>query len=128
METVTSKLIAAGGLFLLAVIFGLIVSRSGRPLSIVLVTVHKLSAVAAVVLVGLAVNQLRQTGDGLVLLETGLIVSSALLFVALIATGALLTREEMQLPEIVLRIHQVAPPLALACSTLTVYLLARSSS
>ena len=128
METVTSKLIAAGGLFLLAVIFGLIVSRSGRPLSIVLVTVHKLSAVAAVVLVGLAVNQLRQTGDGLVLLETGLIVSSALLFVALIATGALLTREEMHLPEIVLRIHQVAPPLALACSTLTVYLLARSSS
>jgi hypothetical protein len=128
METVTSKLIAAGGLFLLAVIFGLIVSRSGRPLSIVLVTVHKLSAVAAVVLVGLAVNQLRQTGDGLVLLETGLIVISALLFVALIATGALLTREEMQLPEIVLRIHQVAPLLALACSTLTVYLLARSSS
>jgi hypothetical protein len=128
METVTSKLAVAGGLFLLTVIFGLIVSRSGRPLSIALVTVHKLSAVAAVVLVGLAVNQLRQTGDGLVLIEIGLIVISALLFIALIATGALLTREEMQLPEIVLKIHQIAPVLALACSTLTVFLLVRSNS
>ena len=128
METVTTKLAVAGGLFLLTVIFGLIVSRSGRPFSIALVTVHKLSAVAAVVLVGLAVNQLRQTGDGLVLIEIGLIVISALLFVALIATGALLTREEMQLPEVVLKIHQVAPLLTLISSTVTVYLLVRGNS
>ena len=128
METVTTKLAVAGGLFLLTVIFGLIVSRSGRPFSTALVTVHKLSAVAAVVLIGLAVNQLRQTGDGLMLIELGLIVISALLFIAMIATGALLTREEMQLPAIVLQIHQAAPLLALGCSTLTVYLLARSSS
>jgi hypothetical protein len=128
METVTTKLVVAGGLFLLTLIFGLIVSRSGRPLSIALVTVHKLSAVAAVVLIGLAVRDLYLIGGELVLIEIGLIVITALLFIALIATGALLTREEMQLPEIVLKIHQVAPLLALACSTLTVYLLVKSSS
>jgi len=128
METITSKLIAAGILFLLTLITGVIVSRSGRPLSVGLVTVHKLIAVGAVVFIGMAVNQLYKTGDGKLLIELSATVISGILFLALIGTGALLTREEMQLPGIVLKIHQVAPLLALASSTITIYLLVRGSS
>ena len=53
---------------------------------------------------------------------------SGIFFLALIATGALLTREEMQLPEVVLKVHQLAPLVALAASTLTIILLVREKS
>jgi len=128
MDTLTTKLIVAGFLFLFTLISGVIVSRSGRPLSIWLVTVHKLIAVGMVILIGVAISQLFKTANGKVIIEISLIVLSGILFLALIATGALLTREEMQLPEIVLNIHRVAPLLALASSTITVYLLARGNS
>jgi len=128
MDTITSKLVVAGILFLFTLISGVILHHSSRPLSIGLVTVHKLIAVGTAVLVGMAVNQLYKTVDGKVFIEIGLMVISALLLVALIATGALLTREEMQLPDLVLNIHKVAPLLALISSTLTIFLLSRGQS
>jgi hypothetical protein len=128
MDTVTTKLIAAGILFLLTLISGAIVSHSSRPLSVGLVTVHKLIAVGTVVLIGMAVYQLYQTVDGKVFIEVSIMIISGILFLALIATGALLTREEMQLPEVVLKVHQVAPLLALASSATTIYLLVRGRS
>jgi hypothetical protein len=128
MDTITTKLVIAGILFLFTLISGSIVSRSGRPLGVGLVTIHKLIAVGTVVLIGLAVNQLYKTGDGKLLIEISVMVISAILFLALIATGALLTREEMQLPEVVLKVHQIVPLLALVSSTITVYLLVRSNS
>jgi hypothetical protein len=123
METITGKLIAAGILFLLTLISGVIVSHSGRPLGVGLVTLHKLIAVGTIIITGMVVYQLYKTTDGKLFVELGTIVIAAILFLALIATGALLTREEMQLPELVLKIHQVAPLLALAFSTFSVYLL-----
>ena len=128
MDTITGKLIVTGILFLFTLISGLIVSRSGRPLNIWLVTVHKLVAIGTVVLIGIAANQLYKTSDGKVFIEMTVMVISAVLFLALIATGALLTREELQLPEIVLDIHKIVPLLALVASTITVYLLVKGNS
>jgi hypothetical protein len=128
MEAISTKLIAAGILFLLTLTSGIIVSHSGRPLGVGLVTLHKLIAVGAIVLTGMIVNQLYKTTDAKLFFELGAIVLTAILFLALIATGALLTREEMQLPEVVLRIHQAAPLLAVAFSTITVYLLSTGKS
>jgi len=128
MDTNTSKLIGAGILFLFTLISGVILHHSSRPLSIGLVTVHKLIAVATAALGGMTVNQLYKSVDGKVVIEIGLMVISALLLLALIATGALLTREEMQLPDLVLNIHKVAPLLALISSTVTIFLLSRGQS
>jgi hypothetical protein len=128
MDTITSKLIVAGILFLFTLISGVIISHSGRPLGIGLVTVHKLIAVGTVVLTGIAISQLYNTTDGKVFFELVLAVLTGILFLALIATGAFLTRAEMQLPEVVLKIHQVAPLLALAFSAMTIYLLVSSKS
>ncbi len=124
MEIISTKLIVAGILFLFTLISGVIVSHSGRPLNVGLVTVHKLIAVGTVVLIGIAINQLYKTGDGKAFLEMCAIAISIILFLTLIATGALLTREEMQLPAVVLKAHQAAPLLALISSMITVYLLA----
>jgi hypothetical protein len=128
MDTITSKLIGAGILFLFTLVSGVILHHSSRPFSIGLVTIHKLIAVGTAVLVGMAVNQLYKTVDGKVFIEIGLMVISVLLLLALIATGAFLTREEMQLPDFVLNIHKVAPLLALISSTLTIFLLSRGQS
>ena len=128
MDTITSKLIGAGILFLFTLISGVIVSRSGRPFSIGLVTVHKLIAVGTIVLIGMGINRLYKMVDGKAIIGIGLMVISVLLFLALIATGAFLTREEMQLPEFVLNIHKVAPLFALFSSTLTIFLLSRGQS
>lgn len=128
MNTITSKLIGAGILFLFTLISGVILHHSSRPLSIGLVTVHKLIAVGTTVLVGMTINQLYKSVDGRVFVEIELMVISALLLLALIATGALLTREEMLLPDLVLNIHKAAPLLALISSALTIFLLSRGQS
>ena len=125
MEAITTKMIAAGLLFLLTLISGVIVSRSGRPFSIGLVTVHKLIAVGTIVLIGMSINQLYKAVDGRLFIEWIVLVISGIFFLALIATGALLTREEMQLPELVLKIHQAAPLLALISSTTAITLLVK---
>lgn len=123
METVSTKLVGAGILFLLTLVTGVIVSQSNRPFNVGLVTLHKLIAVGTIILIGIAVNQLYKTVDGKLLVEVSLLIISGVLFLALIATGALLTREEMQLPAVVLKIHQVAPLLALVSSAIVLYLL-----
>ena len=128
MDTIQNKLIVAGILFLFTLISGLIVSKAGRPLNVGLITMHKLIALVSVVLVCMAVNQLYKTTDGKALIEMIITVIGAVSFLALIATGAFLTREEIQLPAFVLRIHQVAPLLALVSSTITVYLLVKGNS
>lgn len=123
METISNKLISVGILAILTLISGVIVSRSGKPLNIWLVTIHKLIAVAVVVLIVIVVNQLYKSADGKMVVTIGLMTISAILFLALIATGAFLTWEEMELPAFVLKIHQVVPLLVFASSSLTVYLL-----
>lgn len=128
MNTITNKLIAAGILSLLTLVSGVIVTRSGRPLSLGLVTIHKLIAVGSVVLIGMAASQLLKTANGKVVFEISVMVISGILFLALIATGALLTREEMQLPAIVLKIHQVAPLLAILSSAVSIFMLIKGRS
>lgn len=127
MDPITSKLILAGALFLLTLATGVLVSHAGRPLSIGLVTIHKLIAVGSVVAASLAISQLYKTTDGRAAAEIIITVIGAISCLALIATGAFLTREEMQLPALVLKIHQSVPLLALASSSLTVYLLAKGN-
>lgn len=115
MQTLQGKLIAAGVLAVLTFVTGFLLSRSGRPFGVGPTTVHKLIAVAAVVFLVLAFRQLARSGA-----SSGFAVALAVIaagaFVALIATGALLTREELELPKIVLRVHQLCPYLAFGMS------------
>lgn len=123
MNPTTSRLISAGVLFLLTIISGMILSHSNRPLNIGLVTVHKLIAAGSIVLLGMAINQLFKTVDSKGVVELSFTILGAMAFLALIATGALLTREEMKLPALVLNIHKIGPIVALISSTIAAYLL-----
>lgn len=125
MEAVAAKMVTGCGLFFVAVISGLIVSRSGRPFAIGIVTVHKLIAVAAAGFLILAFRRLFMARDGVTALEITLLAFSALLFLSLIATGALLTREEMVLPRIVLTMHRIAPVVVLVSAIAAVLVMSR---
>lgn len=121
-----SRMALPGALFLLTLLTGVWVTSTGRPLNTVVFTIHKLIALAAVVLTVLALYPAVRAGDARALL-TGILVLSGLLILALFASGALLS-QATPAPLAVLRVHQIAPLLALAGLAAAVALLVGSSS
>lgn len=122
-----SRMALPGGLFLLTLLSGVWLTLSGRPLNTLLLTAHKLAALAAIVLTGIAVYRLLQSPGQRALIETGMVILAGLLFLALIASGGLLSLDKPA-PRFVLTIHQVAPLLGLAAAAAAVYLLSSSHS
>jgi hypothetical protein len=70
----------------------------------------------------MTIYNLYKTLDPRTFVELAVIASSGLILLALIVTGALLSIK-IPPPAVILRIHQVAPLLALISSTITVTLL-----
>lgn len=114
-------------MFLFTLLSGVWVSHSGRPLPLLSANIHKMIALATAVVLGMTVSQLHKVADSRALVTTGSIVLAALSFLALIATGAMLTRERPW-PAAVLTVHQLAPIAAAIASGLTLYLLASQRS
>ena len=107
MKTLESKLIVSGILFLLMIITGVILSRSGKPYGTGLVTLHKLFSIAALVVVILAfVQQMKAAPNPL---WTLMAILGGVLFVAAIASGALLTGEKT-MPDWISLIHKLSTP------------------
>lgn len=101
-----SRFFLPGGLFILTLASGLWVSHSGRPLSTVLITLHKLIALGSVVTLGIQFGRLMKIATPtLAVAMLAIAVVSAL---ALFATGALLSQARPA-ALFILRIHQVAP-------------------
>jgi hypothetical protein len=108
-------------LFLAIFVFGFWVSRSGKPYSVLLLTVHKLIGVATGVYLVVVVSQIHKVNP----LDWGEIAAlgvSISLFLVLIATGGLLSTEK-QMPVAVHFLHKFMPYLAVISSAFTVYLL-----
>jgi hypothetical protein len=117
----TSRIVLCGVLFLLTLGSGVWVTTSGRPLNTAIFTIHKLIALALVILTGVTFYPVIRSIDPRALL-VAMIALAGLLFLALFISGALLSFEKpTQL--FILRIHQAAPLLALAALILSVTLL-----
>ncbi|MDD5369634.1 MAG: hypothetical protein PHQ40_11145 [Anaerolineaceae bacterium] len=127
MNTLTTKLIGAALLFLFTLFSGIWLSHSGKPINGVIFTIHKLMALATIIVIAINVYTLFKALDLRTFHELAVIVASGLLFLSLLITGALLSRN-IPLPEAILKIHQVATALALVSSIVTVYLLASGKS
>lgn len=121
MNATASKLIIAGLLFVFTLLSGIWVSHSGKPINTVIFTIHKLIALATAIVIGISVYTLFKALDQRMSIVLAGMVITGLLFVALFITGALLSRNT-PLPVAILRIHQVAPLLALVSTTITIYL------
>ena len=131
MSTVLSGFSGYAGMFVVTVLSGILLSHLGQPYNSLVFTIHKLIAVATLILVARYVYKLNQAVDVSSFIGPGALLVTGLLFVALIISGALLSLEggallSLQAPllQTIHTIHQVTPMLALISAGLTVYLLA----
>lgn len=116
-----TKYILAGLCFLLIFLTGFWLSRTGKPYSTLIITLHKLIGLATGVFLIRTVLQARQAAP---LDPTGMvaILVSVVLFVGLVATGGLLSAQSV-MPPVVNLIHRVLPYLTGLSSAATLYLL-----
>jgi len=127
MNTIISRFVIAGVLFLFTLISGVWLSQSGKPLNMAIVTVHKLIALATVIVISVNIYHLYRALEFRTFIELVVIAVTGLLIIALFISGAFLSLGK-SLPEAILRVHQVVPLLTLASSAMTIYLLVSSKS
>jgi uncharacterized membrane protein (GlpM family) len=107
MGTFQSKAIGVGAFFLLILLSGFWLSRSGRPLNSMIFAIHKLIAVAVVIFLVVSVHRTNQVA-GLSPVAWIAAAVTALCFLSTIATGGLLSIND-EVPAAVLRMHQITP-------------------
>ncbi|MGD1994535.1 MAG: hypothetical protein PVI59_15175 [Anaerolineae bacterium] len=107
-------------LFVTILLSGYWLSRSGKPYSGLVLTIHKLIAVGTAVLLAVAIIRSGRAGAlGTAELITGVV--SSVFFLSLVVTGGLLS-SELQTPAVVSRVHQVAPYLTILSTIATLFL------
>lgn len=115
------KFIIVGVFLVFIIVTGLGLSRTGRPLNIILLTIHKLISVVAVAFLVISLYRLHQAEP---LTSLQLVVSGVtiLLFIALVATGGMLSTNKTW-PGVILKIHQIVPTLVILSTAANFYLL-----
>jgi hypothetical protein len=117
----SSKFLIAGLFFAFIILSGLWLSRSGRPVNVFILTIHKLISLGAVVYLVITVYRIHQVAP-LSPVEIAASVVTLLFFIVMIATGGLLSTAK-PMPGIILKIHQIMPYLVILTTTATLYLL-----
>ncbi len=88
-----SKLVLPAILLAVTLIFGFIVSKTGKPYNTFLFTIHKLLALAAVVLAVIQVLNLLKVAPAQGLL-IGLLILAVICVITLFATGAIMSAQK----------------------------------
>ena len=113
--------LAAITLFVLVFVLGFVLKRRGRPHHVLLLTAHKLLALAALILMALTVIRINRATP----LATATLVvaaATALLFVVAIVSGGLVSTDKPA-PAIALTLHRVTPFVTIAGAAATFLLL-----
>ena len=121
---ISSKVILPGTLFLLTLVFGFWLSRSGKPYNGILFNIHKLIALSAVIATIVQYSGMLKAADSLDLL-IALLVLAIFCVVALFASGALMSMGKLDYA-LTLTIHRIAPVILVIALGLVTYLLGRT--
>jgi hypothetical protein len=121
MDVLQPTVVATGLFFLFVLLSGIWLSRTGRPLNVVISTIHKLISLATGVYLIVTIYQENKVAP-LGRAEWSAIVVTGLCFLALVATGGLLSTDK-QMPTAVLRVHQIVPVLTVFSAAAILYLL-----
>jgi len=116
-----AKFVIPGVLFILTLVFGFWLSRSGKPYNGLNFNIHKLIALAAVIVAAIQAFNALKIGEAAPLLIVLLIVIG-LCAVALFVTGALMSTNKAT-GHALLTIHRIAPLLAVIAAIGILYLL-----
>ena len=118
-----SKIILCSVGLVVIVITGIGTSQLGKPYNPAVFGLHKIVAVGTLILLVVIIRRLTGTGEHSKVAPIVFTIAG-LLFLTLIVSGSLLALSIG--PELVLRVHQVIPLLAIGFSVLSVYLLVGS--
>jgi lipopolysaccharide export LptBFGC system permease protein LptF len=121
MGTDLSQFVGAGLFFVAIFLSGYWLSRSGKPYNVLVLTIHKMIAVAASVLLAVIMIQSNRRAN-LSTIELVAGVIAGLSFLSLVVTGGLLSSEG-QIPAVVSRVHKIASYLTLISIAVSLYLL-----
>ncbi len=117
-----STFILPGVLFILTLAFGFWLSTLGKPYNGILFNIHKLIALATVVVLTMQLFKTLQDTDPLVLVIV-LLVVAAVCIIVLFASGALMSAGKMSY-SLMLVVHRIAPGMLVIDMLLVFYLLA----
>ena len=120
MNILSTKLISAAIFFLLIILSGFWLSRSGKPYSTLILTIHKLIGLGVGVYLIITVYRIYKTGSSSPIGLVAMLVT-ILFFIGLIAMGGLLSTEKT-MPGALSMIHKLLPYLAVLSSRTTLYL------
>ncbi len=121
LNALLPRIIVTGLLFILVFVSGFWLANSARPINTIILTIHKLIALGALILIGVMIYQVNQVAP----LSSATIVATVItgvFFVVTIIVGGLLSLE--QPVTAVSIIHKVGPFLTVGGVIVTMYLLA----
>ncbi len=121
MASLPQEYLIAGGLALIILITGFWVSRSGKPINMIKMNIHKLIALGTAVFIGLTMYRLSR-GIQLGSPEILAMVASIVFAVAAIVTGGLASLARPIRVAVI--IHKIMPYLTILSTAATLYLLA----
>ena len=121
MSTVQLRVVGAGLCFLFIFLSGIGLSRSGKPLNSIVLTIHKLVSLAAAVFLVVTIYQINQVAElSAIGLAAGVV--TGLLFLGTGIVGGVLSTDK-PLPGVILRLHQIGPVLTVLSTAVTLYFL-----
>jgi hypothetical protein len=115
------RIVGSGLFFLLIFLSGFWLSRTGKPYSTIIFTIHKLIGLAAGVFLVLTVYRIHQVAP-LGPVEITAIVVTVLFFAGTVTAGGLLSIDR-PMPAAILTLHQITPYLTVLSTAVTLYLL-----
>jgi hypothetical protein len=115
------RIVGSGLFFLLIFLSGFWLSRTGKPYSTIIFTIHKLIGLAAGVFLVLTVYRIHQVAP-LGPVEITAIVITVLFFAGTVTAGGLLSIDR-PMPAAILTLHQITPYLTVLSTAVTLYLL-----
>lgn len=122
MNPVLLKYLLAGALLVVSLIFGYLVSHSGKPYSVTLLGVHKIFSLLAGIALALIVYQTQKVSP-LDLVRWSVVALTGVFFLATFVTGAVLSIQK-ETGSVALMVHKIAPILTTLSAAAVFFLLA----
>ena len=120
LNTLTSRIIEMGVLFLFVFLSGLWLANSGKPINTIILTIHKLIALGTLIFIGVTIYQVNQVAPLSTAAIVALVITGGLFIVTIIAGGLLSLEKPVSAMTIV---HKVGPFLTVASTIVTLYFL-----
>jgi hypothetical protein len=123
MNTNQVRAISMGAGFLIMILSGFWLSRTGKPYGTLIFTIHKLIGVGIGILLFMTVRQMHQTVP-LSPVEIAAVAVTGLFFVASVTTGSLLSIPVSKpMPGFVSMLNKILPYFSVLSTAVTLYLL-----